>query len=388
MSKEYGMRVPFLDLKTQYLSIKEEIQAGINEVLDNTAYICGKKVKAFEDAFSQAHQAKYCLGLSSGTDALHLAYWCMGIGIGSQVELGRLKEEMDEVIVPVNTYIATTETITIAGARPVFVDHDEESFTIDPAKIEEKITPRTRAIVAVHLYGQPADMDAITAIARRHNLEVIEDCSQAHLACYNGKLIGSFGRVATFSFYPGKNLGAYGEAGAVLTNDQELYEKMLRFRQHGAVVRYLSDIEGHNYRMEEIQGAVLGVKLHYLERWNEKRRQVADRYRDLFQSVEEVKTPTELPGNKHVYHLFVIRVPQRQDLADFLKDKGIDTGLHYPIPLHVQEAYRYMGLREGDFPVAERCCREILSIPMFPELTEEQIRYVVDSVKQFYTRKG
>ncbi|MBP7460043.1 MAG: DegT/DnrJ/EryC1/StrS family aminotransferase [Candidatus Delongbacteria bacterium] len=382
------MRVPFLDLKTQYLSIKEEIQVGINEVLDNTAYICGKKVKAFEEAFSQAHQAQYCLGLSSGTDALHLAYWCMGIGIGSQVELGRLKEEMDEVIIPVNTYIATSESLTIAGGRPVFVDHDEESFNIDPAKIEEKITPKTRAIVAVHLYGQPADMDAISAIARRHNLEVIEDCSQAHLARYKGKLIGTFGRVGTFSFYPGKNLGAYGEGGAVLTNDHGLYEKMLSFRQHGAVVKYVHNLEGHNYRMEEIQGAVLGVKIRYLEKWTDQRRQVAARYRELFQSVDEVKTPKELPGNKHVYHLFVIRVPQRQALADFLKDKGIDTGLHYPMPLHVQEAYRYMGLREGDFPVAEKCCREILSIPMYPDLTEEQIQYVVDSVKQFYTRKG
>lgn len=382
------MHVPFLDLKTQYLSIKEEIQAELNHVLDNTAYICGKKVKNFEDAFSQAQEATYCLGLSSGTDALHLAYWCMGIGIGGQVENGRLKEEMDEVIVPVNTYIATTETITIAGAKPVFVDHEEDSFNIDPSKIEEKITPRTRAIVAVHLYGQPADMVPILKIAQHHNLQVIEDCSQAHLARYQGKLIGSFGRVGTFSFYPGKNLGAYGEAGAIITNDPELYEKMVRFRQHGAVVRYVHDLEGHNYRMEEIQGAVLCVKLQYLETWTDKRRKIADRYRELLQSIEEVKTPQELPGNNHVYHLFVIRATHRQELADFLKEKGVDTGFHYPMPLHVQQAYRYLGYQEGDFPVAEKCCREILSIPLYPELTEEQICYVVDSIKQFYSRKG
>ena len=380
------MKVPFLDLKTQYESIKPDIQKEINDVLDNTAYICGKKVKAFEDELAKLHSSKYCLGTSSGTDSLHLAYWALGIGISSQIEHGRLKEEMDEVIVPVNTYIATTETISIIGAKPVFIDHEEDSFNIDPGKIEEKITSHTKAIVVVHLYGQPANMDPILKIAKENNLIVIEDCSQAHNAEYKGKKVGTFGSVGTFSFYPGKNLGAYGEAGAVITNNEELYEKMLRFRQHGAVVRYIHDIEGHNYRMEELQGAVLNVKIKHIDKWTNGRRHVAQIYRELLRDVEEVKVPMEMPYAKHVYHLFEIRVPNREDLANYLKEKGIDTGLHYPMPLHLQKAYKYRGYKEGDFPVAEKCCKEILSIPVFPEMTDEQIEYVAGSIKSYYSK--
>ena len=380
------MKVPFLDLKTQYESIKPDIQKEINDVLDNTAYICGKKVKAFEDELAKLHSSKYCLGTSSGTDSLHLAYWALGIGISSQIEHGRLKEEMDEVIVPVNTYIATTETISIIGAKPVFIDHEEDSFNIDPGKIEEKITSHTKAIVVVHLYGQPANMDPILKIAKENNLIVIEDCSQAHNAEYKGKKVGTFGSVGTFSFYPGKNLGAYGEAGAVITNNEELYEKMLRFRQHGAVVRYIHDNEGHNYRMEELQGAVLNVKIKHIDKWTNGRRHVAQIYRELLRDVEEVKVPMEMPYAKHVYHLFEIRVPNREDLANYLKEKGIDTGLHYPMPLHLQKAYKYRGYKEGDFPVAEKCCKEILSIPVFPEMTDEQIEYVAGSIKSYYSK--
>jgi len=380
------MKVPFLDLKTQYESIKPDIQKEINDVLDNTAYICGKKVKAFEDELAKLHSSKYCLGTSSGTDSLHLAYWALGIGISSQIEHGRLKEEMDEVIVPVNTYIATTETISIIGAKPVFIDHEEDSFNIDPGKIEEKITSHTKAIVVVHLYGQPANMDPILKIAKENNLIVIEDCSQAHNAEYKGKKVGTFGSVGTFSFYPGKNLGAYGEAGAVITNNEELYEKMLRFRQHGAVVRYIHDNEGHNYRMEELQGAVLNVKIKHIDKWTNGRRYVAQIYRELLRDVEEVKVPMEMPYAKHVYHLFEIRVPNREDLANYLKEKGIDTGLHYPMPLHLQKAYKYRGYKEGDFPVAEKCCKEILSIPVFPEMTDEQIEYVAGSIKSYYSK--
>lgn len=394
------MNVPFLDLKAQYRSIKDEIQKEINEVLDNTAYICGKKVKAFEEAFAEAHGAKYCLGLSSGTDALHLAYWCLGIGIGgrsqvasskSQVPSGKLEaagedKGTDEVLVPVNTYIATSETITMVGAKAVFVDHEEESFNMDPGKIEEKITPRTKAIVVVHLYGQPADMEPIVAIAKKHNLLLIEDCSQAHLAEYKGKKVGTFGDVGTFSFYPGKNLGAYGEAGAVITNDESLYQRMLRYRQHGAINKYIHEIEGHNYRMEELQGAVLGVKLRHLERWTEGRRRVAKRYRELLAEVAQVKLPQEMPYAKHVYHLFEIRVRDREALAQYLKDCGIDTGLHYPMPLHLQEAYQYLGYKEGDFPVAEKCCKEILSLPIYAEMTEEEIQHVAGKIGEFYRR--
>ena len=377
------MQIPFLDLKNQYTLLKSEIQSEINNVLENTAYICGKKVKAFEEGFARLHDAKYCLGTSSGTDSLHLAYWALGIGISSQVEKGRLREEMDEVIVPVNTYIATTETITMVGAKPVFVDHQADSFNIDPEKIVERITPRTKAIVVVHLYGQPADLDPIIKIANKYNLVIIEDCSQAHLSEYKGKKVGTFGKVGTFSFYPGKNLGAYGEAGAVLTNDDALYQKMLRYRQHGAVVRYIHDIEGHNYRMEELQGAVLGVKVNYLNEWTEKRRNVASKYKKLLKKNHFVKCPIEMPYSKHVYHLFEIRVPDREGLSNFLKENGIDTGLHYPMPLHLQQAYKYLGYKKGDFPVAEKCCEEILSLPIFPEMTNEQIEYVCSKINDF-----
>ena len=380
------MKVPFLDLKSQYLSLKDEIRQELDEVLNNTAYICGKKVKLFEDSFALAHNAKYFLGLSSGTDALHLAYWCLGIGISSQIESGKLKSEPDEVIVPVNTYIATTETITIAGAKPVFVDHEEATFNIDPEKIEEKITPRTKAIMVVHLYGQPANIEPLLQIARKHNLFLIEDCSQAHLAEYNGKKIGSFGAASTFSFYPGKNLGAYGEAGGVMTNDEALFEKMLRFRQHGAVLKYIHDIEGHNYRMEEIQGAVLKVKLKYLDQWTEARRNVARKYREQLADNQHVLTPVEMPYVKHVYHLFEIRVKEREKLMNHLKENHIDTGLHYPLPLHLQQAYKYLGYKKGDFPVAETCCEEILSLPIYPELTDDQISYICETINRFYTK--
>jgi len=299
----------------------------------------------------------------------------------------KLNCELDEVIVPVNTYIATTETITIAGAKPVFVDHEEESYNIDPYKIEERINSKTKAIVVVHLYGQPANMDPILDIAKKHNLILIEDCSQSHNAEYKGVKVGAFGNASTFSFYPGKNLGAYGEAGGVMTNDSILYQKMLRFRQHGAVIKYIHDIEGHNYRMEEIQGAVLNVKLKYLDQWTEGRRHVALKYNELLSSVDEIALPKEMPYAKHVYHLFEIRVKKRESLMTFLQEKGIDTGLHYPLPLHLQQAYQYLGHNQGDFPVAEKCCKEILSIPMFPEMSEEQIIYVCNNIKLFYSKR-
>jgi dTDP-4-amino-4,6-dideoxygalactose transaminase len=286
--------------------------------------------------------------------------------------------------VPVNTYIATVETITLAGARPVFVDQEADTYNIDPEKIEEKITPRTKAIVAVHLYGQPANMDPIIEIAKKHNLILIEDCSQAHNSEYKGRKIGTFGAAGTFSFYPGKNLGAYGEGGGVITNDEELYQRMFRFRQHGVVSKYIHEIEGHNYRMEEIQGAVLGVKLPHLNDWTDGRRRVAARYRELLAGIPEVSAPREMPYAKHVYHLFVIRAQRRDELATWLKEQGVDSGLHYPLPLHFQQAYGYLGHKKGDFPVAEKGCEEILSIPMFPEMTDEQIEYVVESIRRFY----
>lgn len=368
------MKVPFVDLKIQYLGIKDEIQREINEVLDNTAYICGKKTKKFEGEFSKIQNVKYCIGLSSGTDALHTALKALDIKSG------------DEVIVPVNTFIATSESVSLCGAKPVFVDHDEKTFNIDVNKIESAVTEKTRAIIPVHLYGQPAEMDKILEIAEKHGLSVIEDCSQAHLSEYKEKKTGSFGNIGTFSFYPGKNLGAYGEAGAVTTNSESLYNKMLKFRQHGSSEKYVHESEGHNYRMEELQAGVLNVKLKHLNEWTEKRRNIASLYHKNLQNLgPEVVAPPFVPDYiKHVYHLFVIRVKNRSELAKFLAGKEISTALHYPIPLHLQKAYDYLGYKKGDFPKAEKCCDEILSLPMYPEMTEEQVMYVCNAVKNFY----
>ena len=369
------MNVPFVDLKTQYLHIKPEILNEINEVLDNTAYVCGKKAKKFEEDFAKIHDVKFCVALSSGTDALHTALHAIGLKPG------------DEVIVPVNTFIATSEVVSMSFAKPVFIDHSERTYNIDPDKIEKAITPRTKAIIPVHLYGQPAEMDPILEIAKKRNLFVIEDTSQAHLSAYKGKKSGSMGDIGTFSFYPGKNLGAYGEAGAVVTNNEELYQKMLRFRQHGSVQKYYHESEGHNYRIEEIQAAVLNVKMRYINEWTEKRRSVARRYSELLSAVpgQNITIPFCPEYSKAVYHLYVVRAKNREKLMDFLSKKGVQTALHYPLPLHLQKAYNYLNYHEGDFPVAEKACKEILSLPMYPEMTDEQTVYVADSIKSFYS---
>jgi dTDP-4-amino-4,6-dideoxygalactose transaminase len=368
------MNVPFVDLKRQYINIKPEILKEINEVLDNTAYICGKKAKQFEDSFSKLQNVKYCVALSSGTDALHTALIAAGIKPG------------DEVIVPVNTFIATSEAVTLCRGIPVFVDHDERTYNIDVNLIEKAITPNTKAIIPVHLYGQPADLDPIIEIAKRYNLHVIEDCAQSHLALYKGKPIGGIGHIGTFSFYPGKNLGAYGEGGAVTTNNEELYNKMLRFRQHGSIQKYVHEAEGTNYRMEEIQAGVLNVKLKYLEKWTNYRRKLAQMYSEQLNNlkIEGLITPFEPDFAKAVYHLYIIRVKKRNELIKFLQDRGIQTGLHYPVPLHLQEAYLYKKHKKGDFPVAEKCCEEILSLPMFPELSENELTYVCTAINDFY----
>jgi dTDP-4-amino-4,6-dideoxygalactose transaminase len=370
------VNVPFVDLKKQYLGIKEEVLSEINDVLDNTAYICGKKAKKFEQDFAKIHGVKYSVALSTGTDALHVALWAIGIKPG------------DEVIVPVNTYIATSESISLCGGRPVFVDQDEKTFNIDVTKIEAAITKNTKAIIPVHLYGQPAEMDKILEIAKKHNLKVIEDCSQAHLATYKGKKIGGFGVIGTFSFYPGKNLGAYGEGGAVVTSDEELYGKMLRFRQHGSIEKYVHEIEGHNYRMEEIQAGVLNVKMKYIEKWTDARRTNAKLYTEILgnMNLADVVTPWHPDYVEPVYHLYVIRAKDRDGLSQHLNDNGVQTGLHYPKPLHMQKAYDYLGHKAGDFPVAEKGCSEILSIPMFPEMTKEQIEYVCSNISNYYRK--
>lgn len=377
------MNIPFLDLKANYNSIKSEVNAAIQQVLDNTAYILGSSVQNFERDFSAAHQVKYCLGTSSGTDANHLVLWGLGIGAG------------DEVIVPANTFIATAWGATLCGATPVFVDCDPETYNIDPAKVEKAITKKTKAIVAVHLYGQSADLDPLIDIAKKHSLILVEDAAQAHLAEYKGKLVGGLTEAASFSYYPGKNLGAYGEGGAVTTNNEALYNKIKKLREHGQSQKYYHDILGHNYRMEGIQGAVLEVKLKYLSKWTDARRSVAAKYNEGLKNFAKVITPKEASYAKHVYHLYVIQLNDgsleksnqlRDKLKDFLTQNGVNVGLHYPIPLHMQECFKNLGYKKGDFPNSEKIAEAGLSLPMFPELTDEQINYVIEKIKEFFSK--
>lgn len=375
------MNVPFLDLKAQYKSIKDEVNVEIQKVLENTAYILGESVSKFEKDFAEHHSVKYCLGTSSGTDGNHMTLWALGIEPG------------DEIIIPANTFIATAWGATLCGATPVFVDCHPESYNIDPGKLEEKITKKTKAIVAVHLYGQPADIDEITRIANKHNISLIEDAAQAHLAEYKGKKVGGLGLASSFSFYPGKNLGAYGEGGAVATNDEALFRKFKLIREHGQSQKYYHDSFGHNYRMEGIQGAVLGVKLKYLNGWTDERRRAAEKYKELLADNDFLIVPREMEYAKHVYHLFVIQVNRmksvekntelRDKLKNYLTEKSIAVGLHYPVPLHLQKCFNHLGYKTGDFPITERLASTGLSLPMYPELSNEQIEYVSQNVIDF-----
>lgn len=365
------MKVPFLDLKGQYQKIKSEVDREIQSVIDSCAFINGPATKNFEKNFAHYCGVKYAVGVANGTDALHLALRAIGIGKG------------DEVITAPNTFIATTEAITLAGAMPVFVDINAETYNIDVSKIEEKITPKTKAIIPVHLFGQPADMAPIVRLAKKYNLKVIEDACQAHGAYYHGNRVGSFGDVACFSFYPGKNLGAYGDGGAVATNDEEIARNVARLADHGSLIKYQHDVEGVNSRLDSIQAAILDVKLKYLDQWNEQRRNNAYLYNKFLQAVDSVITPAELENTKPVYHLYVIQADNRDDLLMKLKDDGIGTGIHYPKALHQQPAYEYMGLKEGSFPMAEQCVSRYLSLPMFPELTEPMIKTVCDAIKKY-----
>ena len=378
------MEVPFLDLRVQYKSIKNEIDDAIQKVLDNTAFILGPSVAEFEKEFANMHNVKYCLGTSSGTDGNHLALWSLGVGPG------------DEVIIPANTFIATAWGATLCGAYPVFVDCHSQSYNIDPEKVEKAITKNTKAIVAVHLYGQPADMDALKKISDKYKIHLVEDAAQAHLAEYKGKKIGSLSEVTSFSFYPGKNLGAYGEAGAVVTNDEKIADKIRKLREHGQSKKYYHESFGHNYRMEGIQGAVLGVKLKYIDKWTNERRRAASRYKELIGKLEQIILPFEMPEHKHVYHLFVIKLntgsnQKNQEVRDklqvYLQEQKISTGLHYPVPLHLQECFKHLGYKRGDFPETENLAEGGLSLPMFPELSDEQIEYVTDKIKVFFKNK-
>lgn len=377
------MNVPFLDLKAQYSTIKKEIDPAIQKVIDNTAFILGESVSQFEREFALAHSLKHCYGTSSGTDGNHLALWALDIKPG------------DEIIIPANTFIATAWGATLCGAKPIFVDCHPDSYNINPEKVESAITPKTKAIVAVHLYGQPADMDALKKIAAEHNLYLVEDAAQAHLAEYKGKRIGGLSDIASFSFYPGKNLGAYGEGGAVVTNNDDLAKKIKLIREHGQSKKYYHDSYGHNYRMEGIQGAVLGVKLKYLEGWTKERRRAAAKYKELLSSIDQLTVPKEMPEVKHVYHLYVVKVngnnlTEREETRDklqlFLSDNGISTGLHYPVPLHLQKCFSHLGYKKGDFPETEELAQTGISLPMYPELKDEQIEYVASKIKEFFQK--
>ena len=364
------MQVPFLDLKAQYQSIKHEIDPAMQSVCADAAFVLGKYVYEFEKEFAKYCEAADCVAVDTGTTALHLAMLALDIGVG------------DEVITAANTFIATCEAISYTGARPVLVDCDEKTYNLDPSKLEAKITRRTKAIIPVHLYGQPADMDPILAIAKKHGIPVIEDSAQGHGATYNGKRTGSMGLMACFSFYPGKNLGAYGEGGAITTSDPELAAKIRKLRDHGSAKKYYHDVIGYNYRMEGIQGAVLNVKLKHLDKWNEARRKNVELYRKHLAGADLI-LPTEANGCKSVFHLFVVRHKRREDLINFLGQQGVSALIHYPIPVHLQKAYRFLGFSEGEYPITETVAKEIVSLPMFPELTEEQIRYTADKIKEF-----
>ena len=361
--------IPFADLQSQYRSIKGEIDAAIGRVLDSAQFILGDEVAAFERDFAQYCQAAETVGVNSGTSALHLALLAAGIGPG------------DEVITVPFTFVATVSAIGYVGARAVFVDIEPEYFTIDPAKIEGAITSRTRAIIPVHLYGQPADMDPVLEIARHHRLAVIEDAAQAHGAEYHGRRCGSLAEIAAFSFYPGKNLGAYGEGGAVTTTRADVAKTCRTLRDWGQEKRYEHRMKGFNYRMDGIQGAILRVKLLHLEAWTEKRRQVAAWYAEMLDP-ESVRQPKARPGCRHVYHVFAVRSDDRDTLRDVLGTQGIQTGTHYPIPVHLQPAHADLGYRAGDFPNAETAAREVLSLPLFPEMTREQVEVVAAAVSQ------
>lgn len=362
--------IPLIDLKIQHRSIAAEVEEAIKRVCDNTAFILSDDVKQFEAEFAGYCGAKHGVGVANGTDALFLALKALGVGAG------------DEALVPTNTFIATAEAVSHTGATPVFVDCDPTNYCIDPAKIEAAITSKTKAIIPVHLYGHSADMDKILAIARGNGLKIIEDCAQAHGTLYKGKHAGSMGDAAGFSFYPSKTLGAYGDAGIVLTNDDETCEKLKLLRDNGRTTWYEHAIIGHNSRLDGMQAAILRVKLKYLDKWVDGRRAHAGEYGQLLSGIDGLVLPIEQPEMKHAYYVYVVRVNDRDGFMAKLKEKGCGCGVHYPLPLHLQPAYSLLGGREGDLPIAEEYAKHIVSIPMFPELTKEQVAEAASVIRE------
>lgn len=366
------MRVPFLDLNAQYLELKDELDAAYHRVMDSGWFVLGKEVEAFEAEFAEYCQVKHCIGVGNGLDALHLILRASGIGPG------------DEVIVPSNTYIATWLAVTYSGATPVPVEPDERTYNIDPSRIESAITERTKAIMPVHLYGQPADMDSINDIATRYGLKVFEDAAQAHGAKYKGRKTGGLGDAAGFSFYPGKNLGAFGDGGAVMTNDPVLAERIKVLRNYGSKIKYHNKIVGFNSRLDELQSALLRVKLTKLDEWNERRRIVAEKYLRELSNQKKLVLPNVPDWAEPVWHLFVVRHAQRDALQKSLNDAGIGTMIHYPIPPHMQVAYSELGYKEGTFPIAEKIRKEVLSLPLGPHLAEKHLNKVLSNVVEYF----
>jgi len=365
-------QIPFVDLYAQYLTIKEEIDFVISDVIKNSLFIRGPYVDKFEVMFAEMMERKHCVSCANGTDALYIAMVALGVKPG------------DEVIAPAHSWISTTETITQAGGKVVFCDTDEDTFTIDPRDIEAKITPNTVGIIPVHLYGQPADMDAIMAIAKKHNLWVLEDCAQAHLARYKGQLVGTFGDVASFSLYPGKNLGAMGDAGAIVTNDQAIAEKMTMFARHGGLKKGDHRIEGINSRLDGLQAAILAVKLPHLPKWTALRQERATRYSERLCKIDGVEVPTIAEHREHVWHLYVIKHKMRDDLASHLNHRGVQTVINYPVALPFLPAYSKLNHQPADFPNAFKNQFEILSLPIYPELNDMQIDKIVGIISDFF----
>jgi dTDP-4-amino-4,6-dideoxygalactose transaminase len=362
--------IPFVDLVAQYRRHQAEIDAAMKSVLESAAFIGGPALGRFEEAFARFCGARHAIGVANGTDALYLIMRGLGVGPG------------DEVIVPVNTFIATAEAVSAAGAKPVFVDVDEAHALIDPARVEAAITPRTKAIIPVHLFGQLAPIDRILQIAERRSIAVVEDAAQAHGAEVNGRRAGTFGRATGFSFYPGKNLGAYGDAGAIVTNDGDLADKTRRLANHGRADKFGHDMVGVNSRLDGLQAAILEVKLRHLETWTRERQAAAKRYAELLRDVPAVAPMAVRSETAHVFHLYVVRVQRRDEVKAKLQERGIQCGIHYPQPLHLLPAYRHLGHQKGAFPVAEKLAQEILSLPIFPEITLEQQRRVAGALKE------
>lgn len=365
-------KIPLVDLSAQYQVIGPDVEAAMQAVMKDSAFILGHTVDAFEGAFASACGTEYCVGVGSGLDALRLSLGALDIGPG------------DEVILPANTFIATALAVSALGARPILVDCDPDTYNIDPAQADSAVTARTKAIIPVHLYGQPADMDSIYNVADRHGLHLVEDAAQAHGARYHDRVCGSFGRAGCFSFYPSKNLGAFGDAGAITTNDVDLAGRLRRLRSYGQTSKYLYDECGFNARLDTLQAAVLGVKLAHLEEWNAARARNAARYCERLEGIGDLVLPAIQFGVTHVFHLFVIQTAHRDALQETLASQGISTGIHYPVPIHLQPAYKELGYDKSAFPNTEFLAGQILSLPMFPELSEDQIDRICDSIKSFF----